>query len=441
MTHLTQIAAAREGILTQEMATVAEAEGISAEVLRRRIAEGSVVIPANRLHASLKPKGIGEGLRTKVNVNLGISRDSPDLEAEMAKATRAMALGADAIMDLSCEGDTRAFRRRLVGSLPATIGTVPAYDVLGCRERDFADIPADDWLAAVENHAQDGVDFMTIHAGITRESVERLQRSGRIMSIVSRGGSLLYAWMQATGQENPFYSHYDEVLSLCAQYDVTISLGDAGRPGCTSDATDAVQVAELITLGELALRAREREVQVMIEGPGHMPIDQVEANVLLAKRLCHGAPFYVLGPLVTDVAPGYDHITSAIGGAVAAAAGADFLCYVTPAEHLRLPTAEDMEEGLVATRIAAHAADLAKGIPDAQEWDDHISRARRDLDWEAMFALALDPAKARRYREESRPGDEDTCTMCGRLCAVRTMNRAVAELDSSMFNMQTKERR
>jgi phosphomethylpyrimidine synthase len=349
----------------------------------------------------------------------------------MAKVQTALALQADAIMDLSCEGDTATFRRRLVAEAPVPIGTVPAYDVLGCYERDFEDITAEDWFAVVEQHARDGVDFMTIHAGMTRDAAKRLRRSGRIMNIVSRGGSLLFAWMELTGLENPFYEQYDRLLDVCRDFDVTMSLGDAGRPGCTRDATDAVQVAELVTLGDLTLRAWERGVQVMIEGPGHMPLNQITANVLLEKKLCHGAPFYVLGPLVTDVAPGYDHITSAIGGALAGAAGADFLCYVTPAEHLRLPTLEDMKEGIVASRIAAHAADLAKGVAGAQEWDDQMSVARHDIDWERMFTLALDPEKARRYRAESQPKEDDTCTMCGRLCAVRTMNRVLAGVNNA----------
>ncbi len=428
MTFHTQLEAARAGSLTTQMKTVAAHERVQEEVLLERVATGRVVIPANRSHTGLSPAGIGQGLRTKVNVNLGISRDCADRDAEYAKAIRAVHLGTDAIMDLSCEGDTRPFRRRLLETLPVMVGTVPAYDVLGRGDRALADISAREWLAAVEEHARDGVDFMTIHAGLTREAAARLSSSERILSIVSRGGSLLCAWMQATGEENPYYEHFDWILDLCAEYDVTISLGDAGRPGCVSDATDAVQVAELVILGELVLRARERGVQVMVEGPGHVPLDQVEANVVMAKRLCHGAPFYVLGPLVTDVAPGYDHITSAIGGAVAAAAGADFLCYVTPAEHLRLPTLKDMEEGLMAARIAAHAADLVKGIPGAKEWDEALSRARRELDWEAMFKLALDPEKARRYYEETPPQETGTCSMCGRLCAVRTMRQAAATL-------------
>ncbi|HTS01802.1 MAG TPA: phosphomethylpyrimidine synthase ThiC [Thermoanaerobaculia bacterium] len=425
MSHRTQLQAARAGIVTPQMRTVAADEGIPVESLREAVAAGRVVIPANRLHASLHPAGIGAGLRTKINVNLGISRDCPDIAREMEKVDIAIGMKADAIMDLSCDGDTRDFRRRVVERSSAMVGSVPAYDVLGCFPRDFADITGDDWFSVVEEHVRSGVDFITVHAGMNRESARRLERADRITNIVSRGGSLLFAWMKTTGRENPFFEHYDRLLDLCAAYDVTISLGDAGRPGCTHDATDGLQVGEMLELGDLTRRAWDRGVQVMIEGPGHMALDQIAANVLLEKRLCHGAPFYVLGPLVTDVAPGYDHITSAIGGAIAAAAGADFLCYVTPAEHLRLPTLDDVKEGIVASRIAAHAADLVKGVRGAQDWDDRMSRARHDLDWEKMFALAIDPEKARRYRAESLPEDEDTCTMCGRLCAVRTMNEAL----------------
>lgn len=417
--------AAKEGIITRQMHIVAAEEGVPEEILRQRIAEGKVVIPANHLHASLVPEGIGEGLRTKINVNLGISPDVCDIELEMAKVEEALRLKTDAIMDLSCSGKTRLFRRRLIERSTAMVGTVPAYDAIGYCERELEDITVDDWFSVVEAHARDGVDFMTIHAGLTRELAERLVRADRLTSIVSRGGSLLFAWMRFTGQENPFYAHFDRLLDICAEYDVTISLGDACRPGSIHDSTDAVQVGELVVISELTQRAWRRGVQVMVEGPGHMALDEIAGNVMMQKRLCHGAPFYVLGPLVTDVAPGYDHITSAIGGALAAASGADFLCYVTPAEHLRLPTLEDVREGIIAARIAAHAADIVKGVPGARAWDDAISEARRKLDWEAMFSLAIDPEKARRYRQESLPQEQATCTMCGRMCAVRTMNRAL----------------
>ncbi|MGQ9677242.1 MAG: phosphomethylpyrimidine synthase ThiC [Chloroflexota bacterium] len=427
--YLTQLQAAKQGVVTDQMRVVAQKESLPLETLRQRIAEGRVVIPANRLHSSLSPEGIGEGLRTKINVNLGVSPDSHNIELEMAKVEEALRLRADAIMDLSCTGKTHLFRRRLIARSTAIVGSVPAYDVIGRCGRDLEHLTAEDWLDVVEEHVKGGVDFVTIHAGLTRETAQRLRQSGRIMNIVSRGGSLLFAWMELTGRENPFYAQFDRLLAICVEYDVTISLGDACRPGCLRDSTDGVQIAELVTLGDLTLRARERGVQVMIEGPGHMALNEIAANVTLEKRLCHGAPFYVLGPLVTDVAPGYDHITSAIGGAIAACSNADFLCYVTPAEHLRLPTLEDMREGIVAARIAAHAADIVKGVAGAQAWDDRMSLARRRLDWEEMFSLAIDPDKARRYRQESQPKEQDTCTMCGERCAVRLMNKALARVE------------
>ena len=426
MEYATQMEAARRGIVTKQMEEVAREEGVDVQKLRRLVAEGRVVIPANKNHASLKPCGIGEGLRTKINVNLGISGDRRDVELELAKARLAEEMKADAVMDLSCYGRTEEFRRRLVETVSCAVGTVPVYDVTGFCGKELKDVEPEDFLRVVEKHAQDGVDFMTIHAGINRETAARLKKNPRLTNIVSRGGSIIFVWMELTGRENPFYEYYDDLLAICRSCDVTISLGDACRPGSLKDATDACQVQELIVLGELTKRAWEKDVQVMIEGPGHMPLNEIAANMLLEKKLCHGAPFYVLGPLVTDVAPGYDHITSAIGGAIAAASGADFLCYVTPAEHLRLPTLEDMKEGIIAARIAAHAADIAKGIPGARDWDDAMSEARRNLDWEKMFELAIDPEKARRYRRESQPAEEDTCTMCGDKCAVRNMNRVLA---------------
>ncbi|MGB9791972.1 MAG: phosphomethylpyrimidine synthase ThiC [Thermacetogeniaceae bacterium] len=425
MTYATQMDAARKGIVTPEMEVVARKEGVDPEELRKLVAEGKVVIPANRNHKSLDACGIGQGLRTKVNVNLGVSNDCCDIEEEMRKAKLAIEFKTDAIMDLSCCGKTEEFRRWLVEMSPVAIGTVPVYDAVGFYDKDLKEITASEFLQVVEKHAQDGVDFMTIHAAINRESAARLKKNPRLTNIVSRGGSLVFAWMEMNGKENPFYEHYDELLEICREYDVTISLGDANRPGCIRDATDASQVQELIVMGELAKRAWEKGVQVMIEGPGHMPLNEIASNVLLEKKLCHGAPFYVLGPLVTDIAPGYDHITAAIGGAIAAASGADFLCYVTPAEHLRLPSLDDVKDGIIAARIAAHAADIVKGIPGAQKWDDEMSEARLRLDWERMFELALDPEKARRYREESRPQDEKTCTMCGKMCAVRTINQVL----------------
>lgn len=422
MNCATQRQAARRGIVTEAMKSAAAKENMDLKELIALVAEGKAVIPANRNHRSLDPCAIGQGLKTKINVNLGVSKDCCSMEAEMEKARWALELKADAIMDLSCYGKTDEFRSRLIDMSPAAVGTVPVYDAVGYYDKELKEITAGEFLKVAEKHAHDGVDFMTIHAGINRETAARFRKNPRLTNIVSRGGSLLFAWMELNGRENPFYEYYDELLDICREYDVTISLGDACRPGSVGDATDASQIQELIVLGELTRRAWEKDVQVMIEGPGHMALNEVASNMLLEKKLCHGAPFYVLGPLVTDVAPGYDHITSAIGGAIAAANGADFLCYVTPAEHLRLPTLEDMKEGIIAARIAAHAADLAKGIPGAQRWDDEMSRARRDLNWEKMFELALDPEKARRYRAESRPESEDSCTMCGKMCAVRNMN-------------------
>ena len=421
----TQMAAAKAGIITEEMLCVAKKEGLEPEKLRALIAEGKVVIPANRNHKSLSPEGVGQGLRTKINVNLGISRDCCDLEQELAKVRKALEMKAEAIMDLSSYGKTEEFRTELIAMSGAMIGTVPIYDAVGFLEKDLKEITAEEFLQVVEKHAQNGVDFITLHAGINREVAARFKKNPRLTNIVSRGGSLLYAWMELTGEENPFYEHYDRVLDICAEYDVTVSLGDACRPGSVNDATDASQIEELLVLGELTKRAWARDVQVMIEGPGHMALNEIQANMLLEKKLCHGAPFYVLGPLVTDIAPGYDHITSAIGGAIAAASGADFLCYVTPAEHLRLPSVDDMKEGIIAAKIAAHAADIAKGIPRALEWDYKMSKARADLDWEQMFDLAIDPEKARAYRASSQPEHKDSCTMCGKMCSMRNMNKVL----------------
>lgn len=423
--YRTQMEAAKKGIVTRELEIVAEKEHKAVEEIRNLVAEGKIVIPANKNHKSLSPEGVGLGLRTKINVNLGVSKDCSNIDVEMEKVKTALKLKAEAIMDLSCYGKTRDFRKNLVELSPAMIGTVPVYDAVGFYDKDLSTITADEFLRVVEQHAKDGVDFMTIHAGINKSTAERFKRNGRLTNIVSRGGSLIFAWMELTGNENPFFEYYDKLLDIFAEYDVTISLGDACRPGSINDSTDSSQVEELIVLGELTKRAWERNVQVIIEGPGHMALNEIEANVLLEKRLCHGAPFYVLGPLVTDIAPGYDHITSAIGGAIAAAKGADFLCYVTPAEHLRLPDLEDIKEGIIASRIAAHAADIAKGIKGAREWDNKMSEARRDLDWDKMFSLAIDSEKPRKYRESSRPENEDSCSMCGKMCAMRTVNKVL----------------
>ncbi len=420
--YKTQMEAAKKGILTPEMKVVAEKEYMEPEKLRELVAKGEVAIPCNINHTSISPEGIGTGLRTKINVNLGISGDCKDYEREMKKVEVALKYGAEAIMDLSNYGKTNEFRRELIDKSPAMIGTVPMYDAIGYLEKDLLEITAEDFLKVVRAHAEEGVDFVTIHAGINRRTVEAFMREKRKMNIVSRGGSLLFAWMMMTGNENPFYEHYDEVLEILREYDVTISLGDAMRPGCLADSTDAGQIAELVELGNLTKRAWEKDVQVMVEGPGHMAMNEIAANMKLQKRLCHNAPFYVLGPLVTDIAPGYDHITSAIGGAIAAASGADFLCYVTPAEHLRLPDVEDVKEGVIASRIAAHAADIAKGVPHATDADHAMAVARHKVDWEEMFRIAMDEDKARTYFESTPPSDRHTCSMCGKMCAVRTTN-------------------
>ncbi len=420
---ITQIDFARSGIVTPQMAEVARKEGRDPEFIRAGVAAGRIAIPANIHHTSLSPEGVGEGLRTKVNVNLGISGDLADEAEEWRKVEVALELGAEAIMDLSNSGKTQSFRTRLIEKSPAMIGTVPMYDAIGYLEKALITITAEDFLDVVRRHAQDGVDFVTVHAGMNRRVLESFKETGRLTNIVSRGGSLIFAWMEATGNENPFYEHYDEVLAILHEHDVTISIGDAMRPGCTYDASDAGQIAELIEIGKLTRRAWDAGVQVMVEGPGHMALDEIAANMKMEKRLCHNAPFYVLGPLVTDIAPGYDHITAAIGGAIAASSGADFLCYVTPAEHLRLPDADDVREGLVATKIAAHAADIAKSIPGARDRDNRMSDARRRVDWDGMFAEAIDPVKARRYFESAPPSNEGTCTMCGQMCAMRTVNQ------------------
>lgn len=425
MNYTTQMDAAKKGIVTKEMKTVSKKEKMDIEVLRQLVAEGKIAIPANKNHKSLDAEGVGQGLRTKINVNLGISKDCFNIESETEKVKTALEMKAEAIMDLSCYGKTAEFREKLVEMSPAMIGTVPMYDAVGFYDKELKDITSEEFLRVVEKHAEDGVDFVTIHAGINRETVAVFKRNKRLTNIVSRGGSLLYAWMELTGNENPFYEHFDKLLDICEKYDLTLSLGDACRPGSINDATDASQIKELMILGELTLKAWERNVQVIIEGPGHMTINEIATNMVLEKKLCHGAPFYVLGPIVTDIAPGYDHITSAIGGAIAASSGADFLCYVTPAEHLRLPNLEDMKEGIIAVKIAAHAADLANNIKGAADWDYEMSKARQELNWNKMFELAIDSEKAKIYRKEATPEHKDSCTMCGKMCAVRNMNKVM----------------
>lgn len=428
MEYQTQMQAARRGIVTPQMEQVLADEPISRELLISQIAKGHIILPANHNHVNLKGAAIGPCLRTKVNVNLGVSQDCCNLEIEVQKVRDALELKADAIMDLSTFGNTHAFRQQVVAMSPVMIGTVPVYDTLAGNAKDLGGITVDQFFETVRQHALDGVDFMTIHAGLNRVAVERIQKNPRLTNVVSRGGSIMLEWMLCNDCENPFYEHFDRLLEICRQYDVTLSLGDGLRPGSLRDATDAPQIQELIILGELTKAAWEQDVQVMIEGPGHIPLNEVISNMQIQKKLCHGAPFYVLGPLVTDVAPGYDHITSAIGGALAATYGADFLCYVTPAEHLRLPDNKDVKEGIVAARIAAHAADIAKGLPGAIEWDHQMSRARRDLDWERMLELAMDPEKARAYRKSSMPDDQSVCTMCGDMCAVKRSRNILDKL-------------
>ena len=432
MEYTTQMDAARKGIITKEMECVAAKEHMDINELVKLVACGQVIIPANKNHKCLDPNGIGSMLRTKINVNLGTSRDCVDLDMELDKVNNAVKMGAEAIMDLSSFGDTQKFRRKLTTECPAIIGTVPIYDAVVYYHKALKEITAKEWLDIVRMHAKDGVDFMTIHCGINK--AKKFRADKRLMNIVSRGGSIIYAWMEMTGNENPFFEYYDEVLDICREYDVTMSLGDACRPGCIMDASDISQIEELVTLGELTRRAWEKDVQVMIEGPGHMPINQIQANMEIQKTICKGAPFYVLGPLVTDIAPGYDHITSAIGGAIAATYGASFLCYVTPAEHLRLPDLNDVKEGIIAARIAAHAADIAKGVPGAIDWDLKMDKARRVLDWDAQFDAAIDPEKARRYRQEAKPEKEDTCSMCGNFCAVKNMNKIMDGEIVSIFD-------
>ncbi len=422
---VTQIDFARAGQITPQMKEVAEREHRDPEYIRERVADGRIAIPANIVHIKkgMRAFGVGEGLSTKVNVNLGISGDKADAAEEWKKVKIAEDFGADAIMDLSNSGKTRQFRQQLIDETPLMVGTVPMYDAIGYMEKPLVKLTKDDLFEVVRAHAEDGVDFMTIHCGINKSVTKTFKETGRLMNIVSRGGSLLFGWMEVTGNENPFYEYFDELLEICHEYDVTISLGDSCRPGCLYDSNDATETAEMIELGKLCKRAWAAGVQVMVEGPGHMALDEIAANMKLQKRLCHNAPFYVLGPLVTDIGVGYDHITAAIGGAISASSGADFLCYVTPAEHLCLPNAQDVLDGLMATKIAAHAADIAKKVPHARDMDDKMGQARRKLDWDAMWKCALDPVTSRKRYEESPAATEGTCTMCGKMCAVRTVNK------------------
>lgn len=418
---MTQIERARYGEITSEIKKVAAQEGIQPETIRDLVARGLVVIPANKNHKKLIPRGFGRGLRTKVNANLGTSPIFPEWEKELEKLEVALSCEVDAVMDLSTAGEIRTCRRQIIARSSVPVGTVPVYEAAVRARTQYGavvEMDADDLFQVIADHAEDGVDFITVHCGVTRQIVEKLKENPRLLGIVSRGGAIMAGWMLHRGEENPLYSQFDRLLEICRTCDVTLSLGDGLRPGCLDDATDRAQIEELIVLGELVRRARDAGIQVMVEGPGHVPLDQIEANVVLQKRLCHDAPFYVLGPLVTDIAPGYDHIAAAIGGAVAAAAGADFLCYVTPSEHLGLPTAEDVREGIIASRIAAHAADLVKKIPRAWEKDRAMAEARRDLNWEKQMELALDPQKSRKIRLDRNPVPQEVCSMCGEFCAI-----------------------
>jgi phosphomethylpyrimidine synthase len=426
---MTQFLKAKQGVITPEMEEVARAERVSAERIREGIAEGRIIITRNRQHTNANPLGIGKGLRTKVNANIGTSGDHADVAEELQKLEVAVAAGADTVMDLSVGGPVDEVRREVLARSSVPVGTVPIYQAaLGARqkEKSFVELDSDEIFETIEQHASDGVDFVTVHCTVTRESVARLKKHARLLDIVSRGGALMFEWMNFNKQENPLYEHFDRLLSIAGKYDMSLSLGDGMRPGCLADATDRGQVQELILQGELVERCWEAGVQVMCEGPGHVPLDQIEANMILQKRLCRGAPFYVLGPLVTDIAPGYDHITGAIGGALAALAGADYLCYVTPSEHLRLPTVEDVRAGVIASRIAAHAADVARGVPGAIERDNAMARCRKNLDWQGQIALALDPERARELRESSRPADSEVCTMCGEFCAIKVTRKATS---------------
>ena len=424
---MTQLEIAREGQISDLVRQAAAAENIDPEILRQKIAAGTAVVCRNNKHTNGKPLAVGEGMRTKTNANIGTSQDDKSIDKELEKAQVAAAAGADALMDLSTGGPIDEIRAAIIAETDLCIGSVPLYqaacDAVNKQGKPIVDMSVDDIFAGIKKHLDDGVDFITVHCGVTRETVSRMDREGRLLEVVSRGGSFTVGWMDYNNAENPLYEHYDRLLEMVRPYDAVLSLGDGFRPGCLADATDRAQIQELILLGELTQRAQDAGIQVMIEGPGHVPLNQIEANIKLQKRLCHGAPFYVLGPLVTDIAPGYDHITAAIGGTVAAAAGADFLCYVTPSEHLRLPTIEDVHEGVMAVRIAAHAADIVKGIPGAVKKDNDMAVYRKNLDWEGQFSVAIDPEKARRLRDESGVDESHgACTMCGSLCAYKVMD-------------------
>lgn len=422
---MTQLELARKNIVSPQIKHVAEREGMETDFIIQGLAKGEIIILANVNHTNLVPCGIGKGLRTKINANIGTSSDFCDLNTELKKLRTAVDFGADTVMDLSTGGDISAIRRAIMRASTVPIGTVPIYQAgIEAIENHGAivNMTVDKIFAVIEEHAKDGVDFMTVHCGVTQESLARLKKQGRMTDVVSRGGAFLIGWMLHNDKENPLYQYYDRLLDLALEYDFTLSLGDGLRPGCIADATDRAQVQELIILGELVEHAREAGVQAMVEGPGHLPLDQIAANVQLEKSLCCRAPFYVLGPLVTDIGAGYDHITAAIGGAIAAAAGADFLCYVTPSEHLSLPTIEDVKEGVIASRIAAHAADIVKGVKGAQEWDEQMSRARKALNWETQAKLSLDPELSQQVHSKI-PASGTTCSMCGKYCAMAIVEK------------------
>lgn len=423
----TRIELARQGIITDEVKKVAVDEGTDPERLSRDIAEGVTVISRNNTH-DIRPLGIGRGLRTKINANIGTSKDRVSLDEEMEKLDVLITYGADAVMDLSTGGPIKDIRRLLLRKSSISVGTVPIYEAVAKAAEDkgaIAKMRVDDLFDAIEGHAEEGVDFVTVHCGLTRKTIETLRKDGRILDIVSRGGAFLVEWMIYNDRENPLYEHYDRLIELSRKYDLTLSLGDGARPGCLADATDRTQIDELLTLGELRDRAVEAGVQVIIEGPGHVPLNQVELNMKMQKEICKGAPFYVLGPLVTDIAMGYDHIAAAIGGAIGGAAGADFLCYVTPSEHIRLPNIEDVKEGVIASKIAAHAADIAKGVKGAVDIDNEMAKRRKALDWNGQIALSLNPERVRSWRSEVPPSESQVCSMCGEFCAIRTVEEAL----------------
>lgn len=418
---MTQKSEAIKGNITQEMKDVAKQENIEVDKLARLIADGKVVIPKN-VNSHAKACGIGEELSTKINANIGSSSKIDDLELEINKAKLAVEYGADAIMDLSTGSDLKLFRQKIMDAIDVIIGTVPIYEagvVTLSKGKEIVDMDPDDIFKAIENQAREGVDFMTLHCGITKDLVSKLEKQKRMMGIVSRGGTFMASWIKHNKMENPLYENYDYLLELSYEYDITLSLGDGLRPGCLADASDIPQIQELVNLGGLVKRAQDADVQVMVEGPGHMPMNQIKANMEIQKTICHGAPFYVLGPLVTDLAPGYDHITSAIGGAIAASNGANFLCYVTPAEHLSLPSLEDVKEGVIASKIAAEAADVARGLPQSWMRERQMAKARKEFDWEKQFDLAFDKSKPRTYRDKCELDDDEMCAMCGEYCAVK----------------------